>query len=82
MTTMSLVCLKQWQNHSDKVLSYLSDSIVNRRLPRITIQNEEISLDYWQKTVHEVAKRFQMTSTEAEYLVVIGEAAQCGVPLE
>jgi len=68
-----LVCLKAWQDHDDKVLAYLSSAIIKRRLPQITIQNEEISLDYWRKTVQEVEAKFNMNSAEAEYLVMIGK---------
>ncbi|MBO6515460.1 MAG: HD domain-containing protein [Bacteroidia bacterium] len=68
-----ITCLKAWQHHDDRVLAFLSDSLINRNLPKITIQNEEIPLDYWQNTINEVREKFDMSSSEAEYMVTIGK---------
>jgi HD superfamily phosphohydrolase len=38
-----IASIKEWQNHPDKVLSYLSRSIINRRLYKIKISKKPIS---------------------------------------
>lgn len=35
-------CLKQWQYHEDKVLSYISSALVNRKLPVSKILNQKL----------------------------------------
>lgn len=36
-------CLKQWQHHDDKILSYISSALVNRRLPVSKIYSKKVS---------------------------------------
>jgi HD superfamily phosphohydrolase len=68
-----IVSIKNWQNHSDKVLSYLSKAIVNRRLLKIKITNDPISPIDLQELTYEVARNHGLTNEEATYLIFEGE---------
>src|SRR5690606_36321970 len=48
--------LKQWQNHSDVILSCLSRCLINRRLPVARILNESVSDEKLNELKSKVAK--------------------------
>jgi len=59
--------LKLWSDHPDKILSFLSRAIVNRKLFKIELQNEPFETDYLQKVKHSVKKHYQLTDEETDY---------------
>ncbi|WP_158837423.1 HD domain-containing protein [Polaribacter sp. L3A8] len=61
--------IKEWTNHSDKVLSLLSKMIVDRKLLRIEIQQDAFKESYLDKKLNKVTKKFQITSEESNYFV-------------
>jgi len=61
--------LKVWQNNDDKVLSYLSKSLINRRLHKIEISKEPFSPDRIEFEIEMVKKDFRFTDEEARCLV-------------
>jgi HD superfamily phosphohydrolase len=68
-----MVCLKNWQHESDFVLSYLSKSLIGRKLPRIIIQNANIELEDLNELVTSTANRLEISEADAAYLVSAGE---------
>ncbi|MEZ4843663.1 MAG: HD domain-containing protein [Bacteroidia bacterium] len=68
-----MVCIKNWQNEADKVLSDLSKCLINRKLPKTIIQNQEFSNDYIQAEINRIANQKQLTKEEAEYHVFSGD---------
>lgn len=65
-----LASAKSWCNHSDPVLSLLSDGLVNRRLPSVELADapfETVRIDALRKSV---AKTLSISAEEAAYLVV------------
>lgn len=61
--------LKVWQSHDDKVLSYLSKSLINRKLHKIEISKEPFSPDRIEFEIEMVKKDFRFTDEEARCLV-------------
>ena len=59
--------LKVWQHHDDKILSYLSSALINRRLPVSKILNKELSEAELEKMKLKIANEFQIE--DASYFV-------------
>lgn len=59
--------LKVWADHDDVVLSKLSDCLVNRKLFKIEITNEELPASYIQKYIERYMSEFNITENEAAY---------------
>ncbi|WP_430403799.1 HD domain-containing protein [Fluviicola sp.] len=61
--------VKVWQNHSDKVLSILSTSLVNRNLHKVEIAKEPFSPDRILMEKELVRTQYQLNDEEIEYFV-------------
>ena len=68
-----LSCIKTWSNHPDFVLSYLSNSLINRKLNKIKIQNEPFICGYEKDVLEKASKKFKLSAEELFYLVYSGE---------
>ncbi|EAQ41502.3 HD domain-containing protein [Polaribacter sp. MED152] len=68
-----LSAIKEWTNHSDKVLSLLSQMIVNRKLLKIEIQKNEFSEEKVTKIKTKFAKKLDITAEELKYFVFTRE---------
>jgi HD superfamily phosphohydrolase len=66
--------IKTWSNHPDKVLSILCQSILNRRLLKLRLQNSPIDHKVLQEIKQEISKRLGLNESEASYLAFTGEA--------
>ena len=68
-----LSAIKEWTNHSDKIISNLSNMIVNRNLLKVEIYDEQVS----EVDVSNHIKRFMKTSglsnKQASYFVFNGD---------
>jgi len=64
--------VKDWCYHEDKILSYLCNSIVNRRLPKIEMRNEEFEKSEIFKIKEKVKESLNLNDMEVEYLVYHG----------
>jgi len=62
-------CLKIWAKEKDKVLSTLSTLILDRKLLKIKFQNKEFSTDEIEEQLCLVAKRYKISTAEANYFV-------------
>ncbi|MDG1508154.1 MAG: HD domain-containing protein [Flavobacteriaceae bacterium] len=67
-----LSAIKEWTNHSDKIISNLSNMIVNRDLLKIEIYNQEVSEDYLLTNMHKLMNTSSLTKKEASYFVFKG----------
>ena len=68
-----LSAIKEWTNHSDKILSKLSLMIVNRNLLKIEMFDEEVSNDHISKTINKFIKKSEISLEEANYFVFSGK---------
>jgi hypothetical protein len=66
--------IKNWCGHFDKVLSRLSKGLVERKLLKIKFSSEAFDTTLLEALRKDVAKRLNITETEAAYLVFTGEA--------
>jgi uncharacterized protein len=64
-----MVSAKNWINHSDRVLSYLSGNLINRILPKIKVQKQSFSIDYLKDIREKIGQSLNLTPSEIDYLV-------------
>lgn len=64
--------IKAWKSHPDKVLSQLCKSIINRKLPKVTIQNKSISEAVYSDKLKKAMTKYEISKTEAAYFVFNG----------
>lgn len=62
--------IKQWCNHTDTVLSFLSKGLVDRKLFRVKIQNEPYSDDFRQEIRENVKKKFSIREDDSSFLIM------------
>lgn len=65
--------LKEWQSHSDFILSQLSTMIINRDLLKIHLSNDKVSKQEVQDYQSQVMAIFGLSATEATYFVYKGK---------
>lgn len=64
-----LTAIKQWQDNDDYILSYLSKSIINRRLPKVEIKNKPPKKEVLKNLTKKVLDRYPISEKEVEYFV-------------
>jgi len=67
--------LKLWMNHPDKILSYLSRGLVNRRLLRIEMQNDPFPEEKTETIRKKVSAKYGLSAEETDYLVFFEKTA-------
>ena len=67
--------MKNFEEDEDEVLSYLSSSLIHRRLFRLEFTNEPIKSDRLRSIRQEVASMRKLTKKELKYLVFKGAEA-------
>ncbi len=68
-----LAAIKRWMSHPDKILSFLCDGIVNRKLLKIKYSGTKIDNEDVIKKLRLTIEYFKITEQEAGYLVFSGE---------
>jgi len=68
-----LSAIKEWISNDDVVLSKLSESLINRQLPKVIIKNEPFISSDVNKVNDEIKKSFNLTDDELDYFVYHGE---------
>ncbi len=64
-----LSAIKEWTNHTDKVLALLAKMIINRKLLKIEIRQEPFSEEYIVKKLHKFKKKLELRNEETSYFV-------------
>jgi AraC-like DNA-binding protein len=67
--------LKQWMTHTDKLLAYLSKSIVNRQLFKAEIQNDPFDPAYTDTIKNHISDAFGGSQQVLEYLFIEGSTS-------
>jgi len=67
--------LKVWMDHSDKVLSFLSNALVNRHLFRIELQNEAFENHKIQNVSQATMEKYKLSESELQYFVFSDETS-------
>jgi len=65
-----ITCIKEWQYSDDKILSYMSKSLVNRDLYKISIQNKPFEQQEINKLKEGIINRFKIAEDELEYFII------------
>ncbi len=66
--------IKLWCDHGDFVLSYLCNSIINRKLPKVEMQTHEFSDTLFDTLKKKVIRKYLVNEEETSYLVFKGKA--------
>tara|TARA_B110000902_G_C14281525_1_gene577045 strand:- start:70 stop:1293 length:1224 start_codon:yes stop_codon:yes gene_type:complete len=61
--------IKEWTNHDDKVLSLLSQMIVDRKLLRVEIQKDAFDISQINKIISKFSKKLNLSEEETKYFV-------------
>ncbi len=69
-----VAAIKEWQHHSDGILSLLCKSLLNRRLYKVQLKNELFTQEIIQKNINMYATKYQLKMSDAHYFVFTGEA--------
>ena len=64
-----MTSIKEWTRHSDKVLSLLSQKIIQRKLLKIELQNTEFDPKYIENIQNKASKIFDLSAEECKHLV-------------
>ena len=70
-----LSALKNWQSHTDVVISSLCKMLLNRNLPIIKLKNNPISELKFQEKLKSVMEHQNLSNEDASYFVFRGEVA-------
>jgi hypothetical protein len=62
--------MKVWVNHKDKTLSSLSDGIVNRKLFKIDISNQEFDQSTYLNIKNKVAEKLFLSEEESDFFII------------
>ena len=65
--------LKNWQFHSDFILSSLSKMIINRDLSKIKLNSEKFPIEVLEKMTVRFSKEHNITQQEAKYFIFKGK---------
>ena len=74
--------MKAWCDHEDFILSYLSRSIVNRRLPKVVMSDKPFRQDEIDQIRKRTSERFNIGERELDYLVYSGEVSNMAYKTE
>ncbi len=67
--------IKSWQNHDDKVLSTLSKSIIQRKLPKIKLQNKPLDKTKIKAITEKTKDLLKLSNSEISYFVLEGKVS-------
>jgi uncharacterized protein len=65
--------IKEWVSYEDKILSKLSESLINRTLPKIILQKEPFTKDQLAKIAQQVKSTLVINDAELDYFVYHGK---------
>ena len=68
-----VTALKLWVDHDDFVLSYLSKSIINRKLPKVIMQIDEFSEEFKGSIENKIMDKYPIHKEDLKYLIFGGE---------
>jgi len=69
-----MFAVKKWSNHSDKILSVLCKSLLNRRLYKCRLQTNAFNENELEAKKKLIAEKFAVSIQEAGYFIFTGEA--------
>lgn len=70
-----LSAIKEWQFHSDFILSNLCQRLLNRKLFRVKLQKDEISQDLIEQLKNKTLERYPIQENELDYFINVGKVS-------
>ena len=67
-----ITSVKVWINHTDKILSTLSNNLINRKLPKIIIQDQPFSKNYLDNLIKQSVKIHNWHIEDVDYYIFTG----------
>jgi HD superfamily phosphohydrolase len=64
--------IKQWTNHSDFVLSFLSSKLIDRKLFKVKVQNKPFEENELKELGNKIKKEFNIGDNELQYILLHG----------
>lgn len=64
--------IKIWNNHDDPILSRLSNMLLNRKLFKVILSNDELDEEDLNRLKHRIMKAFSITEEQVKYFLVYG----------
>ena len=61
--------LKVWQQHDDSILALLSSNIINRKLFKVEVREEEPTAEETARLKEQIAARYKLDTTDCDYLI-------------
>ncbi|NND16423.1 MAG: HD domain-containing protein [Eudoraea sp.] len=77
-----LSAIKHWRHHSDLVLSKLCQMVLDRKLLKIRLQNDDFAEEEYQQELEKVTSYYNCTEEEAGYFVFKGTIANTAYDLQ
>ena len=65
--------LKEWQHHSDKILSSLSKSIINRNLYKVKLEDKPFTISKISEIKKNISEKYALKKEEIDYFFISGE---------
>jgi HD superfamily phosphohydrolase len=65
-----IASIKEWQNHPDSILSYLSSCIINRRLFKIKMSKKPIAEHKIQELKEKICRHFNICDDDLHYFII------------
>ena len=65
--------VKLWVDHDDFVLSYLCNSIINRKLPKVIMQIDNFTDDFKKKIEDKILEKYPVKEEDLSYLIFSGK---------
>jgi len=65
--------IKEWISHDDKIISKLSESLINRKLPKVILQKDPFVKVEIEKIKQKVKENFNLSDSELDYFVYHGK---------
>ncbi|MDO9261703.1 MAG: HD domain-containing protein, partial [Flavobacteriaceae bacterium] len=70
-----LSAIKEWTQHEDKIISTLSNMLINRRLPKLILQKQKFGKVEVNKVKKKVLEKFEVNKNELSYYVFEGSVS-------
>jgi HD superfamily phosphohydrolase len=68
-----MASVKEWRNHSDFILSYLAEALMNRKLFRIELQKEKFSETKISDLKNRLAQKYKLKEKEMHHFLISGQ---------
>ena len=68
-----LLAIKEWISNEDVLLSNLAESLINRKLPKVILQNKPFSEEQLRNVKEKTKKELNYSDDELDYVVFNGE---------